>query len=150
MFCNKCGSEIADGGQFCPKCGARADDMPSVPGSVKPRKEYKSILYAILVFFPCVLFAANDFYAGYKKIAIIRTALGLGGFFTAFFSGLAGIILISITALWGMIEIFLEYSDVEISLNGRTVCFVQKLSLLYDKKGVQEYIRQEYDINIML
>lgn len=25
MFCKKCGTEIADGGKFCPKCGAIVD-----------------------------------------------------------------------------------------------------------------------------
>lgn len=46
MFCSKCGSEMAEGGIFCPTCGAKANDenspQPKVilnPDEVMPHSE---------------------------------------------------------------------------------------------------------------
>ncbi len=42
MFCEKCGNEIADDSQFCPKCGAKAEAAPAAepaPAAEHPAAE---------------------------------------------------------------------------------------------------------------
>ena len=34
MFCNKCGSQITDGGNFCPSCGAKVEVAGNIPNKL--------------------------------------------------------------------------------------------------------------------
>lgn len=71
MYCNHCGSQVADQAVVCVKCGV-ATGRGAVDGDRS--KSTSRILYVLLAIF-LGYFGVHNFVAGYTKNAIIQLAI---------------------------------------------------------------------------
>lgn len=62
MYCNNCGSEMADDAKFCPKCGKEAGAQPRASGTHGVAYTEKSVGLAVVL--SLIIVGAGQMYAG--------------------------------------------------------------------------------------
>ena len=75
MFCEKCGSEVADGSRFCKNCGSRINPSANASNRAFNVKKDKNMITALIISF--ILPGMGIFYAGNKKKGIVLFIAGL-------------------------------------------------------------------------
>lgn len=75
MFCEKCGSEVADGSRFCKYCGSRINPSANASNRAFNVKKDKNMITALIISF--ILPGMGIFYAGNKKKGIVLFIAGL-------------------------------------------------------------------------
>jgi uncharacterized membrane protein len=132
-FCSGCGSQVADGAAFCPKCGraqtstaggAAAAPAPAVVTASAGLSDNAAGALAYVTFIPAIIFLLIEPYNhrpfvrfhSFQSIAfcvvafVIRVALGIAfGFFGTFglfgFLGLSSIVSLAFFIIWLMLVI---------------------------------------------
>jgi len=89
MICRSCGSEVADGAQTCPNCGASLSTPAANPG----QQEQKDWLVALLLSVFVGGFGVDRFYLGYVGLGVLKLLTG----------GLCGV--------WWLIDVILIAMD---------------------------------------
>ncbi len=86
MYCNNCGSEMADDAKFCPKCGKEAGAQPRASGTHGVAYTEKSVGLAVVL--SLIIVGAGQMYAGKvgRGIAILLFSLfGIGVLYVPLF-----------------------------------------------------------------
>ncbi|MBE6901300.1 MAG: zinc ribbon domain-containing protein [Ruminococcaceae bacterium] len=151
MVCSKCGAQMAANEQFCPVCGERPD-MHQENSGVKPRRQYKTVLFVILsIWVGGCFFGINDLYAGFNKMGLARTVGPVVGLLLLILGGQSqiyalmgiGLGLLVISFFIGIWELFMLSSMAYRLANGQVV-MIRPLDLKLDRKGVEQYLINTY------
>ena len=154
MLCKKCGTELLPNAEFCLNCGERMEAHFADDG-IKPRKEYSTGVYFVLSWFlGALMLGFNDFYAGYIKMGIYRTAATVLGFVflvLSGFIGMAGVVLaialIGSSVLIGVWELIM-LPKFAYKLENGDVVFVRNLDKYMDRKGVEKALILKYGCSV--
>ncbi len=92
MFCKNCGNEIEPNAEFCGKCGAKIDSVPTYQGYVQ--KPGKSRIAAGILGILLGGLGAHNFYLGYTSKAVAQLLISL----------LSCGALAAISSVWGIVE----------------------------------------------
>ena len=93
IYCTKCGAEIADGANFCSKCGTKVESKPTpapmsppAPANEKDKKYWGGVIGIILLISGILTLATIDYdfssighAVGYAVGTAIRVAIPVGG-----------------------------------------------------------------------
>ncbi|MBP3284988.1 MAG: TM2 domain-containing protein [Clostridia bacterium] len=114
MFCEKCGTELAEGAKHCSNCGAPVGGQ-TVQNSNPVNNnggESKSKLAAGLLGIFLGSLGIHNFYLGYTRNAVIQLVLCLAGFITCGLTSLGAYI-------WGLVEgIMIIAGKISVDANG--------------------------------
>ena len=95
MFCQKCGTEIPDGVQICPKCsGQMISNNPQMNQNQLNFYQNKSKMVAGLLGIFLGTFGIHNFYLGYTTKAVIQLCI------TLLTCGIGAIV----SCIWGIVE----------------------------------------------
>ena len=109
-YCTHCGTEVSEGAQFCPKCGAPittptdigvksgTEAANELTGNISPKSRIATTLFAWFL----GIFGAHRFYIGKTETAVAMLVLGLIGFATLWL--FVGEIFLIIVGIWAFVD----------------------------------------------
>jgi TM2 domain-containing membrane protein YozV len=109
-YCTHCGTEVSEGAQFCPKCGAPittptdigvksgTEAAKELTGDISPKSRIAATLFAWFL----GIFGAHRFYVGKTGTAVTMLVLGLIGFATLWL--FVGEIFLIAVGIWAFVD----------------------------------------------
>lgn len=109
MFCNRCGSEMAAGQQFCPSCGTQVADASGLTvGRVQRHIQLVAILWFVYSFFTFFAGGAALIVANTLFVELGRRNENFPGFLQPLVTAVGSLILIKafvgFAAAWGVLQ----------------------------------------------